>query len=99
MPAKFDPSNPQVAELIASFESIGLSKSKATDAARNPKSAIVLKELIESRTLPESALDEKTAALVSGLASQCGALGPDERAFVVHAITEGKLKTADQISG
>lgn len=99
MPPKFDPNDPAVAELIASFEAIGLSKPKATDAARNPKNAATLKEIVDQNDLKGKGLNEKQAALVATLAVQAGNLGSTERAHIVTGISEGKLKSVDQVSG
>ncbi|KAG8932593.1 hypothetical protein FRC01_013088 [Tulasnella sp. 417] len=98
MPPKFDPNDPAVAELIASFEAIGLSKPKATDAARNAKNAATLKEIAEQTNLKDKGLNEKQASLVATLAIQAGNLGSTERAYIVTGIAECKLKSVDQIS-
>lgn len=99
MPPKFDPKDPAIAELIATFQTIGLSSAKATDAARNPKNAAVLKDLIVANSLNATALDEKRASLVATLAIQAGNLGEPERTFAVDAIVDGRLKSVDQVSG
>lgn len=99
MPPKFDPKDPAVASLIATFQTLGLSSSKATDAARNPKNAAILKEIVDSNDLSSRGLDEKRAALVATLAIQSGNLGEKERSYVVDAIVDGRLKSVDQVSG
>ncbi|KAG8998880.1 hypothetical protein FRB93_013447 [Tulasnella sp. JGI-2019a] len=98
MPPKFDPKDPVIAELIASFQAIGLSSAKATDAARNPKNAAALKGLIVTNDLTAASLDEKRASLIATLAIQTGNLGEKERAYAVDAIVNGRLKSVDQVS-
>ncbi|KAG8901297.1 hypothetical protein FRB99_005412 [Tulasnella sp. 403] len=98
MAPKFDPSDPVIAELIATFEGVGLTKSKATDAARNPKNAAVLKELVDQNNLQSKSLDEKKASLVASFAISGGRLGQAERTYVVDAIADGRLKSVDQVS-
>lgn len=88
--------------LIALFKSIGLTQAKASEALKAPKSAAILKEIIESKSDKVIGLDEKTATLVANLSivlSKAGAIGSDERNYVVEAITNSKLKTVDQVSG
>lgn len=99
MPPKFDPKDPAVAELIATFRTIGLSPSKATDAARNPKNAAALRDLIVANSLNAAPLDEKRASLIATLAIQAGGLGEGERTYAVDAIVDGRLKSVDQVSG
>ncbi|KAG8982735.1 hypothetical protein FRB90_006592, partial [Tulasnella sp. 427] len=98
MPPKFDPNDPAVAELIASFQAIGLSKPKATDAARNPKNAATLKEIVDENDLKGKGLNEKQASLVATLAIQAGNLGSTERSYVVSGVSDGKLKSVDQVT-
>ncbi|KAG8883463.1 hypothetical protein FRB97_006591 [Tulasnella sp. 331] len=98
MPPKFDPKDPAIAELIATFQTIGLSPSKATDAARNPKNAALLKDLIVTNSLHATSLDEKRASLIATFAIQAGSLGENERTYVVKAIVDGRLKSVDQVS-
>ncbi|KAG6337226.1 hypothetical protein ID866_1856 [Astraeus odoratus] len=84
------------------FKSIGLSQSKAAEAAKNPRSAAVLRDLIESYSLATPGLSEKQAVLVSALAVQLSKtqnVGPAERAYIVKAIREEKLKSVDQVNG
>ena len=45
MPPKFNPDDPETAELIMLFQTIGFSKAKATETAKNAKNASALKEL------------------------------------------------------
>ncbi|KZS88346.1 glutaminyl-tRNA synthetase [Sistotremastrum niveocremeum HHB9708] len=98
MPPKFDPTDPETSALISLFQTIGLSGPKATDAARNPKNAASLKELIEQNDLKESGLTEKDGALIAGLAVSGAKLGLAERSYAARAIVDGRLKTTDQVT-
>lgn len=92
-------SSAETAELIELFKSIGLTQSKAAEAAKNPKSASTLKEIIEKKSLAGKALDEKTSVLLAAAAVQGSKLDEDARGYVVDAILDGRLKTTDQVSG
>lgn len=95
-PAKADPPNPHV----SLFKSFGLSQAKALEAAKSPKSASILQEIIEKYSL--SNLDEKQAGLVaafSGFLAKSDSTREPERKYVLDKILEGKLKSVDQVSG
>ncbi|KDQ20591.1 hypothetical protein BOTBODRAFT_40718 [Botryobasidium botryosum FD-172 SS1] len=98
MAPKFDPKDPAVAALIESFQSIGLSSAKATEAARNAKNAAALKSLIDEHSLADKGLDEKQGVLLSYFAVQGSKLGDLERRYVVDAIVDGRLKSNEQVS-
>ena len=87
------------AELVELFKSIGLTQSKAAEAAKSPKSATTLKDIIEKKQLAGKNLDEKTAVLLAAVAVQGSKLGEDERGYAVDAILDGRLKSTDQVSG
>lgn len=91
--------SPETEELITLFKSIGLTQSKAAEAAKNPKSASTLKDIIEKNNLSEKALDEKTGVLLAAAAVQSSKLGEPERDYIVAAIFDGRLKSTDQVSG
>jgi glutaminyl-tRNA synthetase len=98
------PSDPDLNSLIVLFKSVGLSQSKATEAAKSPKSAAVLKSLIEKHKLTdrEERIHEKQAGLLASLAVQIAKsedLGEDEQAYVLNKILQGDLKSVDQITG
>ncbi|KZV75125.1 glutaminyl-tRNA synthetase [Peniophora sp. CONT] len=95
MPPK---ASPETAELIETFKSIGLSQAKAAEAAKNAKSAAVLKELIARHDLAHKSLDEKQASLVSSLAVSGSKLSDDQRDYVVKAVLDGRLKATDQVN-
>jgi glutaminyl-tRNA synthetase len=99
MPPKFDPNDPATAELITSFQSIGLSSSKATEAARSSKNAALLKDLIARHHLADKGLNEKQATLVASLATQGDKLGEGEKEYAIGAIVDHRLKTSEQLSG
>jgi len=88
--------------LVILFKSIGLSQSKAVEANKNPKSATVLKDLVEKHNLVAAGLDEKQAVLVTAYAGNIAkavAVGDDEKSFVIADILKGNLKSVDQVSG
>lgn len=90
------------AALVPLFEAIGLPSSKATEAAKNPKSGNILKTLIERNDLTARQLDDKQASLFAAMSAQLaktGELGLEKETFVVHQILEGKLKSVDQTNG
>ena len=99
MPPKFDPNDPETAKIIALFQSIGLSSSKATETAKNPKYAASLQELIVANDLSAAAIDDRKASLINILAMQSLKLGEPEREYTLNAILSERLRTADQISG
>jgi glutaminyl-tRNA synthetase len=102
MAPKSAPVDPSSDPLVVLFKSIGLPQSKAVEANKNPKSALVLKDLIEKHNLNDIGLDEKRAVLITAFAGnlfKTVAAGDDERSFVVANILEGKLKSVDQVSG
>lgn len=99
---KSTPVDPSSDPLIILFKSIGLTQSKAIEANKNPKSAALLKDLIETHNLTAVGLDEKQAVLVTAFAgnlSKTAAVGDAEKSFVLSKILEGKLKSVDQVSG
>lgn len=89
----------ETAELIELFKSIGLTQSKAAEAAKSPKSAATLKEIIEKKQLAGKELDEKSAVLLASLSVQGLKLGENEREYAVDAILDGRLKSTDQVTG
>lgn len=89
----------ETAELIEIFKSIGLTQSKAAEAAKNPKSAATLKDIIERKGLTGKDLDEKTSVLLAAVSVQGSKLGDGERDYAVDAILDGHLKSTDQVSG
>ncbi|CAL1701118.1 unnamed protein product [Somion occarium] len=88
----------EIAELIELFKSIGLTQSKAAEAAKSPKSASTLKDIIQKHGLIEKNLEEKQAVLLATLAVQGAKLGDVERGYAVDAILDGRLKSTDQVS-
>ncbi|KIJ70137.1 hypothetical protein HYDPIDRAFT_77500 [Hydnomerulius pinastri MD-312] len=88
---------------IPVFQSIGLSQSKAAEAAKNAKSATVLRGLIESHDLASKSdpLGEKRAVLVAALAVQLSKsqnVSDDGAGYIVKAIREERLKSTDQVN-
>lgn len=99
MPPKFDPNDPAVVELVSLFKSFGLSETKSLEAVRNPKTAATLKDIVQSCNLTANPLDDKQAGLIASVASQGSKLGEPERNYIAAAVADGRLKSADQVSG
>ncbi|KAJ7507980.1 glutamine-tRNA ligase [Mycena galericulata] len=99
-PAKAEPTLDPVVPLLAA---IGLSQAKAVEAAKSPKIAAELKDIIETYGLHTRAekLDDKQAGLIVALAGQLvksDAIAEEKRAYVVEKIVGGQLKTVDQVT-
>lgn len=93
--------SPSSEDLISLFKSAGLPQSKAAEATKNAKGAAVLRDLVLSYNLVSAGLSEKQAVLVSALSLQLGKaqnIGGEERAYIVNAILEEKLKSVDQVN-
>ncbi len=89
-------------ELVTLFTKTGLTKAKAGELVKSPKSAAILKEIIETNRAVASGVEEKTAMLLSALSialSKAGGIDAMKRDYVVKAILESKLVSIDQISG
>src|SRR3954470_21263846 len=94
------------AALTELFQSIGLSKPKATEAVKSPKSAAVLQDLIETHHLPSRGLGDKQAGLVltyaihlAKSASPADVREVEKERMVVDGIVGGQLKSVDQVNG
>lgn len=95
-------SDPAADSLIPLFKTIGLTQAKAVEAAKSPKSAAVLQDIIEKHSLTARSPDEKQAGLLAALAvlvAKSDNTADTERAYVVDKILEGKLKSPDQVNG
>lgn len=93
-----------LSDTISFFQSIGLSKSKAAEAAKSAKSATILRNLILSYDLASESdlLGEKRAVLVAALAVQLAKtsnVDDAKQGYIVKVIREEKLKSVDQVSG
>lgn len=87
--------------LVPLFKSIGLTQAKAAEAAKSPKSANLLKDIIEQKSLVGT-LDDKQAGLVAAFAVQLSkteAVTDEGRTYIIDKIIEGKLKSVDQVTG
>ena len=94
--------DPDTDPLVLLFKSMGLTQAKALDAVKAPKSAAILKDIIESHRDAVTGLEEKRATLLANLAVlllKAPSLAIDERDFVVQAVLDSKLKSVDQITG
>lgn len=100
--SKVPKANPIVDTLVPLFRSIGLSPAKAQEAAKSPRSASILKEIIDSHpSIASGSLDEKEAGLIVALAaalSKSNDVGATERDYVIAKITASDLKTVDQVN-
>ncbi|KAJ3987488.1 glutamine-tRNA ligase [Lentinula detonsa] len=87
--------------LTTLFKSIGLTQAKAAEASKSPKSAAVLKNLIEEHSLVSRGLDEKQAGLIAAFAVQVAksnGIDAQSQKYVLDAILDGKLKSVDQVT-
>ncbi|KZT13044.1 glutaminyl-tRNA synthetase [Laetiporus sulphureus 93-53] len=96
MPAEVDTTD--TVDLITLFKSIGLTQSKAAEAAKSPRSAKALKEIIVTHGLVEKELEDKQAVLLASLAVQGAKLDEGERGYAVKAVLDGRLRSTDQVS-
>lgn len=96
---KFDATDPSVQSLLSHFQAINLSSTKANETVRNPKSANSLKEIIDRNNLTGANLEEKQSNLVLQLALQGLKLDTVQQDYIVKYVTDGKLKSGDQIGG
>jgi len=84
------------------FESFGLTTAKALEAAKSPKPANILKELIEQNNLGVKDFGQETGVLLVTLAielSKSPSCTNTEREYVLKRIVNGDLKTVDQVNG
>lgn len=98
MPPK-SASSPETAELVVLFKGLGLTQAKAAEAAKSPKSAAALKDIIDTHGLAGKNVEEKQAVLLASLAVAGSKLAIPERSYAVDAILDGRLKSTDQVSG
>lgn len=99
MAPTFNPDDPAIASLISSFKALGLPEAKAVEAAKSPKNAASLKALIDQADLTKANLDEKKAFLILSLSIAASKLDDDARLHVAGAVVDGRLKSAEQLSG
>ncbi|KAI6163098.1 glutaminyl-tRNA synthetase [Pisolithus thermaeus] len=93
LPSPNDICIPENAKVVVLFQGDG--------ATKNAKGAAILRDLILSYNLVSAGLTEKQAVLVSSLSLQLGKaqnIGGEERAYIVNAILEEKLKSVDQVN-
>ncbi|KAG6821559.1 hypothetical protein H0H93_000068 [Arthromyces matolae] len=87
--------------LVTLFKTIGISQAKAQEAAKSPKSAAILKDIIENYpTTTTGALSEKQAGLLVSLSGNLAkvTIGTPERDYLVTTILEDRLKSVDQVT-
>ncbi|KAF4620052.1 hypothetical protein D9613_005245 [Agrocybe pediades] len=94
-------SNQTVDPLVTLFTSMGLTKAKASEAIKAPKSAAILKEIIQSHPDALTSLDEKQATLVYSFSvalSKSSSVDTQGRDYILSNILNADLKSVDQIS-
>ncbi|KAF8592448.1 glutamine-tRNA ligase [Ramaria rubella] len=96
--AKFDPNDPAILETVSLFRSIGVTQTKATEAVRNPKTAMSLKELIDRNDLTSKRLEEKQGNIILQLVTQGTKIGLEERDYIVQAVVDSRLKSNEQVT-
>ncbi|KAJ6515726.1 glutamine-tRNA ligase [Mycena sanguinolenta] len=88
--------------VVPLLTAIGLSEAKAIEAAKSPKIAVELKDIIETYGLhTKEKLDDKQAGLIVALAGtlvKSDKIAEEARAYVVGKIVGGQLKTVDQVT-
>ncbi|EEB90522.1 hypothetical protein MPER_11259, partial [Moniliophthora perniciosa FA553] len=88
--------------LIPLFKSIGLNQPKAVEAAKSPKAAATLKNLIDKYSLAShDSADEKNAGLIAAFAGQLAktdGVTEEQEKYVLDRILDGKLKSVDQVT-
>ncbi|KAJ7368471.1 glutamine-tRNA ligase [Mycena albidolilacea] len=88
--------------VVPLLKSIGLSEAKAVEAAKSPKIAAELKDIIEAYGLhTKEKLDDKQAGLIVALGGalvKSDKIAEEGRAYVVSKIVGGQLKTVDQVT-
>ena len=100
MTPKPTPTTEEIDRLAAKFATIGLNQAKAKDAAKSPKIAEPLKDLVETFKLSERSVGDKQASLLVHFAPPSSKLaGDQERGYIVDKIIDGKLKSTDQVNG
>jgi len=100
MPSKPGPTAEEIDALAVKFETIGLNRAKAKDAAKSPKIAEPLKHLVETFKLSERSVKDKQASLLVYFSPPSSKLaGDQERGYIVDKIINGKLKSTDQVNG
>jgi hypothetical protein len=86
-------------DLIPVFMKIGLSEQKAKDTAKNKKLAPTLESVIDEANVRDSGCNKDVGNLLYNLASTITKEAQPHRTFIVKKITNGDLKTTDQVGG
>lgn len=93
---------PENEPLVRLFQSIGLTQSKALEAAKSAKPAAILKEIIDENEIAAKGSDEKRAGLLVALSNALSKSPGISRAgkdYVLDRILDGDLKSVDQVNG
>lgn len=93
---------PENEPLVNLFQSIGLTQSKALEAAKSAKPAAILKEIIDEKDIVAKGSDEKRAGLLVALSnalSKSPGISKPGKDYVLDKILNGDLKSVDQVNG
>lgn len=99
MPPKFDPTKPENAALIKSFEGLGLSTNSATELVRTPKAGNAFRALVDENGLSGKTFETNQANALVKLSAVGTKLSPETRKYVLHRVVGGDLKSPDQVAG
>ncbi|EKM80055.1 hypothetical protein AGABI1DRAFT_106338 [Agaricus bisporus var. burnettii JB137-S8] len=92
---------PENEPLVNLFQSIGLTQSKALEAAKSAKPAAILKEIIDENDIVAKGSDEKRAGLLVALSnalSKSPGISKPGKDYVLDKILNGDLKSVDQVN-
>ncbi|KAH9927193.1 uncharacterized protein BXZ73DRAFT_102780 [Epithele typhae] len=89
----------ETAELVEFFKKIGHTQFKAAETAKNPKNAATLRAIADGHKLTDQPPDEGLAVLLATLTVQSAKLGEAERKYAIGVVSDGRLKSTDQVSG
>jgi hypothetical protein len=96
-------SNSEADSLTSLFQSIGLTEAKAKEATKSPKSAAILKDMIQKHDLGSRGVTDKQAGLIVTYAihvSKSSEIVEDaKKELVLEGIVQGQLKSVDQVNG
>lgn len=91
--------SPEIEQLVAYFESAGISPTRSLEVAKNPKTAAGAHALFVSNQLETKGLSDKQGLLALQVAKDGAKLSEEGRNYVVGAVVEGRVKGGDQVTG
>ncbi|KAI5475493.1 glutamine-tRNA ligase [Pseudohyphozyma bogoriensis] len=80
------------------FEKCGLSPVRSLETVKNPKTSAPAHALFVDNKLDARGLNDKQGMLVLSIAKDGAKLSAEEKAYLVDAVADGRLKAADQVS-